>query len=86
MDADAIAVEGMERIALGHENSFRILVGNDGVLAVGAAHENARGDVGAFRSLVFSRFDLDDLAVESHFGQGQGHSPLVDRGLRADGG
>ena len=70
MDADAIAVEGMERIALGHENSFRILVGNDGVLAVGAAHENARGD----------------LAVESHFGQGQGHSPLVDRGLRADGG
>ncbi|CCX44431.1 unknown [Prevotella sp. CAG:1031] len=71
-----VAVEGVHRVALGHEDSLGILVGYNGVFAVAAAHENAGGLCCAVYVLIFSGSSLDDVAVESHLGQQQGYGAL----------
>ena len=71
-----VAVERVHGIALGHEDGFVVIVGDDAVLAVGTAHKGAGCNVVALQGAVFSGFGFEDVAVEGHFGQHHSYGAL----------
>ena len=84
--AHAVAVEGVERVALGHKYGLAVVVGHDTVFAVAQAHEGARGRDSVDRHLVLAGRHLDEVAVKGELGQVQGHGALLGRGVEAAGG
>ncbi len=83
--AHAVAVEGVHGVAFGHEDGFVVLVGYHRVLAVVAPHESAYCHVCALRRFECSGRNLDDFAVECHFGQHECHLFLAGGARGADG-
>ena len=72
-DLDPVAVEGVHRVALGHEDFFGSIVGDNAVLAVRAAHKRAHGLCRALRQSVFAGRCLHQNAVEGKLGKIHGH-------------
>ena len=78
-DADAVAVESVQGVALGHENRLAVVVGDHAVLAVAQAHEGARGGDGVDGCLVLAGGHLEYVAVKCQLGQVQGYRALLRR-------
>lgn len=84
--AHAVAIECVHGIAFGHENALAVIIGDYGVLAVGAAYKGAHGIDAAAGALVFAGGYFDKFAVKGQLGKAQGHGPLLCLGRDAKGG